>query len=237
MAYGIGQGQQVGSTTYFNTWHAALWNGTAASWVDLHPTANLPPQGVHDSIAYAVHEGQQVGTVYAASTFAWAALWTGSAGSFVNLSPPGTIWSEGLGVYAGRQVGYISNGQDRACLWTGSAASIEDLSVSLPSGYYMSRATSVWTDGQTLFVTGLALTSSDSRRHAVLWRRPLVGPCYANCDGSTRVPVLNVLDFNCFLNRFTAGESAANCDGSTEPPVLNVMDFTCFLERFAAGCR
>jgi DNA-binding beta-propeller fold protein YncE len=30
-------------------------------------------------------------------------------------------------------------------------------------------------------------------------------PCYANCDGSTIVPVLNVLDFNCFLNRFSAG--------------------------------
>ena len=29
--------------------------------------------------------------------------------------------------------------------------------------------------------------------------------CYANCDGSTTAPVLNVLDFNCFVNRFTAG--------------------------------
>ncbi len=28
----------------------------------------------------------------------------------------------------------------------------------------------------------------------------------------------------------------ANCDGSTTPPVLNVLDFTCFLNRFAAGC-
>ena len=29
--------------------------------------------------------------------------------------------------------------------------------------------------------------------------------CYANCDGSTTAPVLNVLDFSCFLNRFAAG--------------------------------
>ena len=28
----------------------------------------------------------------------------------------------------------------------------------------------------------------------------------------------------------------ANCDGSTTPPVLNVLDFTCFLNKFAAGC-
>jgi hypothetical protein len=60
--------------------------------------------------------------------------------------------------------------------------------------------------------------------------------CYANCDGSTTAPVLNVLDFTCFLNKFAAGDAYANCDGSTVPPVLNVLDFTCFLNRFAAGC-
>jgi hypothetical protein len=61
--------------------------------------------------------------------------------------------------------------------------------------------------------------------------------CYANCDGSTAAPVLNVNDFTCFLNRFAAGESYANCDGSTAAPVLNVNDFTCFLNQFAVGCR
>ena len=29
----------------------------------------------------------------------------------------------------------------------------------------------------------------------------------------------------------------ANCDGSTNTPVLNVADFTCFLQRYAAGCQ
>src|SRR5206468_2989247 len=60
--------------------------------------------------------------------------------------------------------------------------------------------------------------------------------CYPNCDGSTVAPVLNVLDFSCFLNRFAAGSPYANCDASTTPPVLNVLDFTCFLNSFAAGC-
>jgi hypothetical protein len=60
--------------------------------------------------------------------------------------------------------------------------------------------------------------------------------CYANCDASTTAPVLNVLDFNCFLNRFSAGASYANCDASTTAPVLNVLDFNCFLNRFTAGC-
>jgi len=60
--------------------------------------------------------------------------------------------------------------------------------------------------------------------------------CYANCDGGTTPPVLNVNDFLCFLNKFAAGDPYANCDASTTPPVLNVNDFLCFLNQFAAGC-
>jgi hypothetical protein len=60
--------------------------------------------------------------------------------------------------------------------------------------------------------------------------------CYANCDGSGDAPILNVLDFNCFLGRFTSGQPYANCDGSTAAPVLNVLDFNCFLNAFTNGC-
>jgi hypothetical protein len=61
-------------------------------------------------------------------------------------------------------------------------------------------------------------------------------PCYANCDGSSTPPILNVGDFACFINRFAAGASGANCDQSTTPPMLTVADFACFINRFAAGC-
>lgn len=61
-------------------------------------------------------------------------------------------------------------------------------------------------------------------------------PCYANCDGSTVAPVLNVNDFMCFLGRYGAGDPYSNCDGSTAPPILNVNDFMCFQQRYAAGC-
>jgi serine protease AprX len=61
-------------------------------------------------------------------------------------------------------------------------------------------------------------------------------PCYANCDGSTDAPILNVADFTCFLNKYAAGDAFANCDGSTTAPVLNVADFTCFLNQYSAGC-
>jgi subtilisin-like proprotein convertase family protein len=60
--------------------------------------------------------------------------------------------------------------------------------------------------------------------------------CYANCDGSSTAPVLNISDFTCFLQKFASGDPYANCDGSTTQPVLNVADFNCFLQKFAAGC-
>jgi DNA-binding beta-propeller fold protein YncE len=60
--------------------------------------------------------------------------------------------------------------------------------------------------------------------------------CYANCDGSTTEPILNVADFTCFLSKFAGQDPYANCDGSTTEPILNVADFTCFLSKFAAGC-
>jgi hypothetical protein len=60
--------------------------------------------------------------------------------------------------------------------------------------------------------------------------------CYANCDGSTAAPILNVQDFTCFLQKFAAADPYANCDASTAAPTLNVQDFTCFLQKFAAGC-
>jgi hypothetical protein len=73
----------------------------------------------------------------------------------------------------------------------------------------------------------------------VLWFKLTIGaptPCYPNCDGSTAAPVLNAIDFTCFLQKFADGDPYANCDGSTAAPVLNVIDFTCFLQKFAAGC-
>jgi hypothetical protein len=69
--------------------------------------------------------------------------------------------------------------------------------------------------------------------------------CYANCDHSTTPPILNVEDFTCFIQQFSAAHSLpeflqiahyANCDNSTTSPVLNVEDFTCFISKFASGC-
>jgi hypothetical protein len=57
--------------------------------------------------------------------------------------------------------------------------------------------------------------------------------CYANCDLSTRAPILNVNDFICFINRFAAKDPYANC---TVDAGIDINDFVCFLNKFAAGC-
>jgi hypothetical protein len=80
---------------------------------------------------------------------------------------------------------------------------------------------------------------------ALAIREVLGSSCYANCDGSTVEPVLNVDDFTCFINEFAQAQTLpheqqvahyANCDGSTIAPALNVDDFTCFINRYAQGC-
>jgi hypothetical protein len=96
----------------------------------------------------------------------------------------------------------------------------------------LTDAVDISADGRV--IVGLGYTGEPGGSWIV--HLPPAVTCYPNCDGSMAPPILNVLDFNCFLNRFAAGEAYANCDGSVTPPVLNVLDFNCFLNRFTAGC-
>jgi hypothetical protein len=165
-----------------------------------------------------------------------AVLWNYPAAG-VSLHPAGATYSRAKGAFADWQVGsaVIGGSSTRAVIWSGSAAVWEDLSTYVP-GLVATDAAAVWADATTLYVVGDGRNPATGHDEAILWTRPLVPPCYANCDGSTIAPVLNVGDFTCFLQRFAAGDSYANCDQSTTAPVLNVGDFTCFLQRFAAGC-
>ena len=70
----------------------------------------------------------------------------------------------------------------------------------------------------------------------VVLRLASIAPCYANCDGSSAAPVLNVADFICFQNKYAAGSTQANCDNSTIAPILNIGDFVCFMNKYSAGC-
>jgi hypothetical protein len=61
--------------------------------------------------------------------------------------------------------------------------------------------------------------------------------CYANCDESSANPVLTANDFQCFLNKYAAGDAYANCDRSPMVPVLTANDFQCFINMFVTGCN
>ncbi|MEO1008884.1 MAG: GC-type dockerin domain-anchored protein [Planctomycetota bacterium] len=54
--------------------------------------------------------------------------------------------------------------------------------------------------------------------------------CFADCNGDGR---LNIFDFLCFQNLFSAGDLAADCNGDGR---LNIFDFLCFQNAFADGC-
>lgn len=82
MALGVHNGQQVG----FHGYRACRWAGTAASMVYLHPA------GFFGSLAFDVHDGQQVGYVYEGVNEQGdrygqrGGMWTGTPGSWVDLS-------------------------------------------------------------------------------------------------------------------------------------------------------
>jgi len=62
----------------------------------------------------------------------------------------------------------------------------------------------------------------------------LVAPAVLCSRTALAQPALNILDFQCFINRFAAGDVYANCDGSTAAPVLNALDFSCYIREYAA---
>jgi uncharacterized membrane protein len=134
-------------------------------------------------------------------------------------------------------VGYGTNASGAVAMIWDAGSGMRALSDALasagapvPSGWVLQRANGLSADGSVIVGTGI-----DPVGRPQAWIAHLPS-CYANCDQSTTAPILNVLDFTCFLNRFAAGDPYANCDASTQSPVLNVLDFGCFLNRFAAGC-
>lgn len=100
---------------------AAIWSGTAASWVNLHPA------GATASFAIDVSGTKQAGFAVVGGQ-PKASLWTGTASSWVNLHPSGATTSHVVALDASKQVGHaMFSGVDHAILWSGTAASAIDL--------------------------------------------------------------------------------------------------------------
>jgi hypothetical protein len=177
IARSIAGDQQVGNINFFfqgnesspqSIIHAALWRGTAASVVDLHPSIN----GISRSYANATDGSQQVGYGYFATsgnTTPYRALvWSGTAASAVVLHPSGFTHSFAEGVGGGEQVGYAFNtlqgdGYGRALLWRGTAASVVSLH---PAGYL---ATSALATNGTMQVGFGGTPAHPELSHALRW--------------------------------------------------------------------
>jgi hypothetical protein len=126
---------------------------------------------------------------------------------------------------AGGQAGSFPGSTEPTWRWTGSAW------VELQAGAHGEGTAGAFDAARNAMVI---LSGSDAQMWSLAACTSTT--CYANCDGSTAPPMLNAVDFMCFLNHFAAGDAYANCDASTAPPILNANDFGCFLNRFAAGC-
>ncbi len=143
---------QGGTAAVNSALHAAIWNGTAASWVDLHPAALASSQ------VLAMAPGVQVGVAGQR-----AAVWHGTAASYVNLDPTGAAGSAIRGTDGYLHVGNIRVGiQDHACTWTGTSTPIDLHTLLLPAAV-SSYALSTY-GGQ---VAGYFNTASAA--HAVVW--------------------------------------------------------------------
>ena len=158
-ALAVQDGQQVGYTRVAGTFldHAAVWSGTATSWVDLHPA------GANHSRANAVAGGKQAGFVQIGGIGGTnhACLWSGTVATFSDLHPAGAIGSFALGSFGGTQVGYASFGADNhGGLWSGTAGSWQDLHPASAFSSYLYD-----TDGTQQ--VGLAYLDANSR--ASVW--------------------------------------------------------------------
>jgi len=166
-ARAISSTQQVGYGSYLasgGNYHALLWNGSAASYIDLNPS------GFDWSFAQGINATQQVGSGRAPGAgFDQALLWSGSAASYVDLNPSGCYASSANSTNGTQQVGSgygeATGDCDHALLWNGSADSFVDLHQFLSSDFISSQAFGIAGNGN---IVGYARDSS-GYNHAILW--------------------------------------------------------------------
>ncbi len=168
IAAGCGGGQQAGWTVFNDPgrpflspgMHAFLWNGTAASAVDLHPDGFLL------SAALGTDGNQQVGYAYDWSFNSHALVWTGSAGSVVDLTPATASSAQANACRNGMQVGWVQDDSGQhAAIWSGTADSVINLDAISGSGFDGSVATGIDENGVIVGYTNNGGMGSQ----AVMW--------------------------------------------------------------------
>ncbi|MFA6045146.1 MAG: hypothetical protein WC718_09190 [Phycisphaerales bacterium] len=168
---GVGNGSQAGfasgPATGGNT-HGFVWNGTAASAVDVNPLGTYPPNGnpFSGSFLYGAGGGQQVGFVIAGPLDV-ATVWAGTAASATFLATPEMINSVAYGTDGVHQVGSARiddpfNGLvTHAFAWAGSPETAIDIHPDFAFESFANRVQGNVAAGTT--------ASPDGFYNAVLW--------------------------------------------------------------------
>jgi probable HAF family extracellular repeat protein len=186
--------------------YAPLWGPDHGFYSDGTTTTDITPPG---QFSFARGEAINTGGTAAGitilpggqSTGFEAAMWS-QAGGWVEIGVlPGLTESEAYGINdAGDVVGRSFDAATSVYLgFLYHAGQMVDLTAATHEEPPIVEALAINSNG---WIAANATDDFNAVRALIL--RPVVA-CYANCDGSTAAPVLNVNDFVCFQARFAGG--------------------------------
>lgn len=154
--------RQGGQATIGGVGQAALWSGSAESFIDMNPTGSTQSQINAMTLDYKAGAAVFGGQFHAGT-------WTGAASSFVDLNPSFATSSAAFAAEGSYQAGYgYVDGNQHAVAWNSTAESAIDLHV-LTTGYSRTFARGISVVGPTVFVVGYG-QRPDGIPEAVLWK-------------------------------------------------------------------
>lgn len=219
---------QFGSASLpFAVVHAAMWQGSAATFVDMNPT------GAGNSTIKDASDGQQVGVINQWNS-PHAGIWYHSPESFVDINPAGATSSGVSACSGGLQLGSASfpDGGTVPGIWAGSADTFTPMDGILPANYAGLSLTDldIAPDG-TIQIVGSASNIDLGRLEAVLLTSSDSVPCPADLDGNG---TLDLSDIGLFVTGFVAQDPIADLN---HDDVFDLADVSLFVEGFTMGCN
>ena len=219
---------QFGSASLpFAVVHAAMWHGTSASFVDMHPS------WAGNSSIVDASDGQQIGVVNQWNN-PHAVIWEGSPESILDVNPVGAISSTLSACDQGLQIGSAIFPDDPSAqpgIWASSAHSFTSLSGIVPSDYlgFSMNDIELAPDG-TISMVGSSYNSTLGRTEAILVTSAIAPSCIADFTGDG---TLDFFDVSAFLGAFSASLPSADLNNDSQH---DFFDISIFLSAFSAGC-